>query len=119
MKLIFFQNNKVIELIEKELPPYLQDKLEEDYGFKVSITIKKLGDSFIDCLGDSGQKISRDEIRFGGIKSVPLIFIEDAASADLTIKVGKKQVGTIKGMGRINKKIVKNLAHAIIEGIKK
>jgi hypothetical protein len=108
----------IIKQINRDFPLLLMGDIKERYEFKGNITINKLLDSYYTGSGDDEQKISENMIRINGKDAVKLTYVENVASAELTIKIEGKPVGSIKRMGRINDEIIEALTLAVNENIK-
>jgi hypothetical protein len=115
-----FYHSDIINIINKEFPLLLEGNISEKYEFKGHITIKKLSDPYITGIGskDNEKKISENVIKINGQKDVLISYMEDSASAELTIKIGGKPVGSIKKMERLTAELLTALVKAVDENIK-
>jgi len=113
-----FYHGGIINIINRDLPLLLKGDMKEKYEYKGNITIDKLSVPYITGSGDSEQKISENVIKISGKKDVQLTYIEDTASAELKIKIGKKIVGSVKKMGGLSVELVTALAFAVDEDVK-
>jgi len=113
-----FYHNGIINIINSELPLLLKGDMKEKYEYKGNITIDKLSDPYITGSGDNEQKIFENVIKISGKKDIRLTYIENTASAELTIKIGEKIVGSIKKMGGLSVELVTALAFSVDENVK-
>jgi hypothetical protein len=116
LKLIKLYHESKIKFINKQLPPLLKKGLEKTNKHGESISINESSAPYITGPKNNENIISEYNIEFNEIK-LKLTYIESVVSAEMTIIVGTKIIGSIKKMERISDEIIDALFNTIVEYI--
>ena len=117
LELIKIYHEPDVKIITGQLPLLLDKDLEKDYKLTDRFKINKLSKPFKTVSDGSELVILEYEIVYGG-KKVLFTFIEDVVSAEMTICVDKKPVGSIKKMKERTPKLIADISRAVLRSIK-
>jgi len=117
LKLIKFYHEADIKIITDQLPLLLGKDLEKKYEATDNFKINKLSKPYNIISDGIEMNISEYEIEYSG-KKVALTFIENVLSAEMTIDVDNKPVGSVKKMKERSPKLIVDISNAVRESIK-
>jgi hypothetical protein len=117
LKLIKFYHEADIKIITGELPLLLDKDLGKEHKLTDHFKINELSKPYKTVSNGNELNILEYEIVYSG-KKVPLTFSESVVSAEMTINIDNKPVGSIKKMEERSPELIVAISHAVLKSIK-
>jgi len=114
--LIKFVHESEIKSINEQLPLYLKQSMEDKDRHCDSVSIKQVSAPYISVSQDNEEFVSKYRIKFNEVK-LSLTYIENTASGEMIIKIGKEIIGPIKNMKGLSKTISREILDTTVKEI--
>jgi len=117
LNLIIIYHEPDVKIIIGQLPLLLDKDLGKKHNLTDLFRINELSKPYKTVSDGNEFVILEYEIVYSD-KKVPLTFIESVVSAEMTIKIDNKPVGSIKRMKERSPKLICNISNAVLKSIK-